>query len=100
MDLPTGDPGAGAGASSGSSSPRRGFARAQRSGLGAIAAAATAAARRASPPFDSTSLSPGETTRLEAALRRLARGEPCGVIARAAAEAADGVAEMLARAPR
>ena len=100
VDLPTGDPGAGTGASSGSSSPRRGFARAQRSGLGAIAAAATAAARRASPPFDSTSLSPGETTRLEAALRRLARGEPCGVIARAAAEAADGVAEMLARAPR
>ena len=108
VDLPhTGGPspggaGAGAGAtsSSGSSSPRRGFARAQRSGLGAIAAAATAAARRSSPPFDSTSLTPGETTRLEAALRRLARGEPCGVIARAAAEAADGVAEMLARAPR
>ena len=78
---------------------RDGF-RARRVGLGALAAAATAAARRASPPFDSTSLSPGETTRLEAALRRLARGEPCGVIARAAAEAADGVAEMLARAPR
>ena len=77
---PGGSGGAGAGAtsSSGSSSPRRGFARAQRSGLGAIAAAAAAAARRASPPFDSTSLSPGETTRLEAALRRLARGEPCG----------------------
>ena len=37
---------------------------------------------------------------MEAALRRLARGEPCEVIARAAAEAADGVAEMLARAPR
>ena len=90
----------GAGTASGSSSPRRGFARAQGSGLGAVASAAAALARRATGPFDSTSLSPGETSRVEAALRRLARGEPCEVIARAAAEAADGVAEMLARAPR
>ena len=52
------------------------------------------------PPFDAETLTPGETTQLEATLRRLARGEPCGDIARAAAEAADGVAEMLARAPR
>ena len=57
-------------------------------------------ATQLSPPFDAETLTPGETTQLEATLRRLARGEPCGDIARAAAEAADGVAEMLARAPR
>ena len=83
----------------GSGSPRRGFARAQRSSLSAVAAAARAATQL-SPPFDAETLTPGETTQLEATLRRLARGEPCGDIARAAAEAADGVAEMLARAPR
>ena len=91
VDLPTGDPGAGAGASSGSSSPRRAArARAEvgsrRHRRGCDGGGATAVA-----PLDSTSLSPGETTRLEAALRRGWRvGSRAGHVARAAAEAADG----------
>ena len=73
----------------GMGSPRAGFARAQRTALGAIAAAARG---HVGPPPEG-----GEAPALASTLRKLARWEPCAGIAAAAAAAADSVAALVAR---
>lgn len=77
----------------GASSPRVGFAAAQRIALGAVAAAARAAAAGLGA---AAAAAAADAPVLESALRRLAHGEPNESIAHAAAEAADSVAALLA----
>jgi len=76
-------------------SPRLGFAAAQRTALGAVAAAARAAGQGSSGGGGGGG--PTDAAALEAALRRLALGEPNPSIAGAAADAADSVAALIGR---
>ena len=82
--------GSGLDGSSGATSPRRGFASAQRTALEALAAAAR------TPRLTLSREAAEEAAEVEAALRRLARGEPNPSIAAAAQEAAEGVRFLLA----
>ena len=88
----------------GINSPRAGFASAQRVALGVVAAAARRVNERSAlgSPGGTASFAGGagisvvaDGPSLEAALRRLARGEPNAGIAAAAAEAADAVAAIV-----
>ena len=82
--------GSGLDGSSGATSPRRGFASAQRTALEALAAAAR------TPRLTLSREAAEEAAEVEVALRRLARGEPNPSIAAAAQEAAEGVRFLLA----